>query len=562
MLARLCIKNFAIIDNLEIDFKEGFNVISGETGAGKSIIFGALEQVLGARASKTLIKKNCDKAIIQAVFDLEESSIKNKYSLDENGKGNLIIVKEILQNSKTYSKVNGEIVTQAELREVSACLISVFGQDDRALIFQRNEQLKILDTFLSKSERKFLEKTKTKHDLIKELETKLENLPTKDGSINRELDLIEYQIADIDEIDLKTEDNFLEDEYLAAKNSEENILNLSKASYILKNDESDSVYEMLNKTIALADNLKESLNYEKFQALSERLTDILYELSDISSELRNEADRIDDDPEKLYEIEKRRDQVNQIKQKYGSSVKEVLEFRDELEKRKNELTKLDITRLELEKDIKKEYQEFNIVSSSLREIRKKHASFLQEKLEQSLKDLSFVEARVKIEITDSKQIKQSGKDDLEFFIKLNSSSEFQELRKVASGGEISRIMLAIFEQIANVIDQNLMIFDEIDTGLSGIASTKVARKMYSLGKKRQIIAISHSLELLMYADYNLKIIKHDDGNETNVVFELLDKDGVLDEVYRLISVGEEVPELREQAKTLLDMVGKYKNSIQ
>lgn len=560
MLSRLIIENFIIIDRLEIDFAEGFNVLSGETGAGKSIVIGGLMQIIGARSSKELIRKGCELSFLQAFFDLKSSNLSGRFGLDENGAGELIISREINQNGKSYSKINGELVPLKLIKDISAEIISVFGQDDRALLFSDAEQLAILDAYIGKDA---IELKQNVRDLAKSYKDILHSISTLEhvdmAAIERERDNIAFQIADIDAAQLCEADEDIEDRYNKAKNYKNIIENAAGAAYMLDNDDEGSAIKYLQMA---ADNLSASQKYDEyFVEILESIEDLRYRLIDLSSDLTRYINRLESDPEHLRDLEKRLDEVNSLKRKYGNSIDDINKFRSDLDDRLEDLADLGQRRESLNSALSDVLIEYEVAANKLSELRLSRSKTLSKDIQNSLMDLSFKNAEFKVFFSKRDSVNDLGCDKIEFMVKLNAGSDFAQLRKVASGGELSRIMLAIQEVLGNSYKTPIMVFDEIDTGVSGAAANAMAKKLYKVSKEHQVFCISHLLQVTLYADAHYLIEKNEANSKTNTSISLLDDDGRVAEVYRMLSVGEDLPSLKLDAAEMLESAQRQKNEI-
>ncbi|PID82722.1 MAG: DNA repair protein RecN [Clostridiales bacterium] len=557
MLSRLRINNFIIIDELEIDFNSGFNVITGETGAGKSLIIGAIEIILGKKVSKSYIKKGCEFSIIQAVFDLENSSLASMYGLDENGSGELIITREIKENGKSIAKINSNIVTIAELKEVSDKLVTIFAQDDKLKFLVQSEQLKIYDAYLFGSDKSKLNELSSLYDEITETRKKLISLDFDLEKYHREIGFIEFQINEIDDANLSEKDEKI-DEKIDYYNNIKDIMLAHSEIYNIFDGEDYSTFSALTR-------VENRLSYlssfdEKYEKIAETFNDMYYGLKDISAELSNIADRIEVDEREVYELEKRQDELNTLKQKYGATVDAIFKYRENLDeeykilqKRGSELDNLK----EKEKLLVEKYYKLADEISNIRHSKKDEFS---KKITNSLKDLNFNEAIFMLDINTSDEIAKTGKDKINFMVKLNSGLDFETLKKSVSGGELSRIMLAIWEVISNKYNSNLLIFDEVDSGVGGMTANKLAEKLYKVSRNHQLISITHLLQIAIFADQHYFIEKLDDGKSVNVKIKLLDEEETIDEIQRLIG-RDKSESLKNEAISMKNEAGIKKQTL-
>lgn len=561
MLKRLSIKDFILIEELDIDFMSGFHVLTGETGAGKSIVIGALMQLLGAKASRELIRSSCDKAFLQAYFDLELSDLANLYGLDEKGAGELIISKEILGAGKSISRVNGVMLSARELKEVAGHLVSAVGQDDKLKIFDIKEQLKILDAFITEEARELKHEVAGLYRKHRELSAELESLGELDQrALMREQDLLRYQMSEIDEAALGDRDEDIEAEYKKMKNAEIILSKLSEASYVLDNSEEgglatqlQAVARVLEGLLTLEPRLKSSIDL--IRDMGYTLRDVYGDLERLSSSyLFEEADFI--------ELERRLDMLNGLKKKYGNSLAEILAYRRGLDQTLLDLEEMATKKGRLEARLAEIEEMYKERALRLSHMRQETSETLAGQVSLSLRDLSFSSPAFRVEFRPRKGINEDGQDEVSFMVRLNSGMDFSELRKVASGGEASRIMLALQEVLAGLYAPPLLIFDEIDAGLSGHAAKALAEKLYKVSRQHQVILISHSLQVALYADHQYLISKEDDGTKTVTNVKLLDEEQRIAELCRLIGTSSDSEGLIHEAKIMIDSVKKIKKKIQ
>ncbi len=560
MLSRLIIKNFVIIDEIELDFEQGFNIITGETGAGKSLIIGAILQIAGNRMAQNLIKKDAEKAVIQAQFLIEHSIFKNEYGLDEDGAGELIISRELYKNGKSVAKVNGTMVSNQVLRFVSSELISIFGQNDKVKLFDDKEQLKILDSFVLPKNKQLFNEMAELAQRYKKLAIERENLKfTDNAAIERERELIEYQINDIDNTNLNEEDNFIEEKFTKAKNSMQIIDALSMASYHLDNEEKKSV---LNLLASIINSINQVAIYDdEYIKLIESLEDIRYSLIDAKHFLDKQLENVGDDSNLVFELEKRLDEINLLKKKYGSNLAEIIAFREKLDERLIDLDSIHIQREKIEEEITKVEKMYFVKAEKISQLRQAKALEIAKDITENLKQLNFKAAQFKIDFKNTQKVEREGFDKISFMVKINAGSDFNELKKVASGGELSRIMLAIQESIAKEYNIPVLIFDEIDTGISGRSANALAKKLYKVSLSHQLIVVTHLLQVALYGDNHYLIEKFDKNNITETQFKKLNDNERVEEIYRLISLDNESEELKIESKRLIESTEETKQDI-
>lgn len=561
LLKRLAIRDFILIEELDIDFMSGFHVFTGETGAGKSIIIGALMQLLGAKSSKDLVRSSCEKASLQAYFDLEKSTLAGLYGLDDEGAGELIITKEISSGGKSLSKVNGLMLSARELKEIASQLVMAVGQDDKLRIYDTKEQLKILDTFLSEEAKSLKTEVSSLYSKYRDMEAELEELSSLDErALAREKDLLEYQMNEIDEANIREADEDVEADYKKMKNAEFILSKLGEASYILDNSEDMSLTSSLSSLIRTLEGLE---SYEpKLKASLAQLRDVNYIVRDVYSDLESVSSSYQFEEGDFIELEKRLDLINGLKKKYGNTMGDILAYRDDLNERIASLEELAVKRDKLELELQRTAALYRVEAGKLSAHRKKTAEQLSLAVSKSLKDLSFTSPEFRVAFHPRKDLAEDGLDEVDFMVRLNSGLDFSELKKVASGGEASRIMLALQEVLAGIYAPPLLIFDEIDAGLSGHAAQALAEKIYKVSKNHQVLLVSHSLQVALYADYQYLISKEDDGKRTLTNVKLLNEEERVGELCRLIGTSSESEGLMAEAKKMIDSVKKIKKKIQ
>ncbi len=539
MLSRLSISNFIIIDELEVDFNSGFNVITGETGAGKSIILGAVEVLLGKKVGKNVIKKGGKPALIQAVFEREDEEF--------------IITREIRDSGKSIAKVNGEIVSISELKKITEGLVTIFAQDDKLKFLSSAEQLRLYDSYVFSDSLKLLELRKLSLS-ISDIRDKLLSISDDSEKLNREKDFIEFQMKEIDDANITQEDESLDEEL----DYYENIKGIMKAHddiYSVFEGGDYSVFDMLSK-------VENRLSYlsgfgKEYVEKLESFNDMYYGLKDISSDLNRIVNNIYVDEEKAYNLEKRRDLINTLKLKYGNSLEEIQCYREKLEDDYQNIINAQHRRDHLATDLDNLIDTYKKLALEISTCRKEHIENFETMVTSELQDLNFKEAVFKIDMSSDETISLTGYDRLKFMVKLNSGLDFEELKKVASGGELSRIMLAIWQVISSVYDVPLLIFDEIDTGVGGMTANALAEKLYNVSKHHQIISVSHLLQMAIYADHHYYIEKQDDGKSVSVSIAELNDDEIIDEIQRLIG-RRDSDGLRDEAVRMLEEVRNKK----
>ena len=533
MLNSLQIKNIAIIDSLEINFEKGLNVLSGETGAGKSIIIDSLNFVLGKRADKTLISYGKDSAQVVAFFDISDCKkardILKEYDIDSDDE--LMIKRTMTQDGKNTCNINGQKVTLQMLKELTETLVDIYGQNDTAFIMNPKTHLDVLDNF---SQDKIIPKKINLlkiYDEYKETQKKIKEFGSSQD-IAKNLDLYEYQIKEIEEANIQEGE---EEELIALRhklnNSERYVEAISGAFESLNGYSDMNAVTLISNSI---NELKKQASEDKdIQDLVDRLDSAKIELKDIASSLDDMVQSFDFSPQDLQRVEERLSLVRLIKRKYGDSFEQVQNYLNDIKAKVDFLQNGEQALKDLEIDLENLESDFFEAAKDLTKTRKEVAKDLSSKIEKELAELGIKNAKFEAKF---KETPDSGIyfDEMEFLFSANLGQPVRELTKIISGGELSRFMLALKNTIANLDSINTMVFDEIDTGISGNIADTVAKKLYKISKNKQVLAITHLPQLASMADANFLIEKSvQDGNtKTNVT--RLENEALIDELLRLI----------------------------
>ncbi|MDU5471017.1 MAG: DNA repair protein RecN [Peptoniphilus harei] len=552
MLLELNIENFAIIENMKIEFESGLNVLTGETGSGKSIIIDSLGLVLGQRANKDIIKKGKDRAFIEAVFssyDEETKDLLLEYGIDS---GDLVVVsKEIREKGPSITRVNNRTVTSQILSKISSHLIDIFAQHESISLMDNKNQLKLIDDFSGKGQRQLLADLKELVEEINSLKNEYNEKSNMEQNKDREIDLLEYQIKEIEDAGLSDyDDEELYDDFNALNNMTDTLIKLSEAkSLINEGYETSSLEDILDRVIA---NVVDVTSYNKdLKEMEENLEDIRFRISDIAKDLDRYINTSEIDEERLQFLKERIDLVNNLKLKYGNNVKAITIFFDEISERLRFLQNFEDNLNKLLKKIKEKEKEALILAEKISQNRKKTARILEKKVEEEINKLNIKDAKFKIDIKE-KDLSFDGIDKIEFLIAPNLGQDLMPMAKVASGGEMSRIMLGFKSIIAEKDNIPTLVFDEIDTGISGKTAQIVGNKIKEVSKDRQVIVISHLPQIVALADTHFAIKKDVVNNSTISTIDKLSYDERVNEVARLIG-GMNISEIA--IETAKEMIG-------
>ena len=521
MITTLHIQNIGIIDDLNVELGNGFNVFTGETGAGKTLIIDAINIISGGRFSKEMIRKGADFSFVELNLYLPG----NELAIDDN----IIVSREINLNGKNQCKINGRMVTVAELKEFMNSIIDIHGQNDNQKILNPKYHIKYLDNYGGDKIKTNLDSYKELYKKYVEIKTTLKENLGDDKERQRELDLLQYQFDEIDKADLKAnEEEALKEKSTLFQNSEKINNSLSEA-----NEECDNAIDLVNNAIKTLDKIS-SIDDKYNEKLSE-LKSIYYEIDEFSRDIASLNDDVYFDEDERNEIEERLDLITSLKRKYGNSIEEILEYRDKIEADIEKINNLDETNDKLRKELKDIEIKMEEYGNKLHADRVAISTELCEKINKELQELEMPNAKFYIEITDNKTFNKRGKDNIEFYISTNVGEDKKELAKTASGGEMSRIMLAIKTVFANTDNTPIMIFDEIDTGISGKAANSVGIKLKLIGKNHQVICITHQPSIAAKGDQNYYISKETKDDRTHTLIKHLKELEVLNEIARIAS---------------------------
>ncbi|SHI01500.1 DNA repair protein RecN [Sporanaerobacter acetigenes] len=564
MLVELNIENFAVAEKLHINFSKGFNVLTGETGAGKSVIVDAIGMILGGRANKDLIRTGCDKAILEGLFYLEKSSEINKI-LDEYGIENekndyLLITREIYSTGRSISRINGRTVTLGMLNNVTKYLIDIHGQHEHQSLLNSENHIHIIDSFGDDNFRTLKEDIYIYYNELVFQRKKLKDLSMDEIEKDREIDLLKYQIEEIDNAKLsKEEEEEIAKEYDKLSNIKEIELNISEALNILQSKEYEgfSIIDAINKVISLIGGIK---NFDiEIKKYYESFTNIGFELQDLSGDLRYYLDNIAVDEERLVFLEERLDTINKLKKKYGNNIDEIIAYRNGIYEKFQILLNNEKEISQIKNEIENIEKMLEVKCEELSNKRKEIASILEESLSGELKQLNMSNVLFKVSFKKYNHFTPEGFDNVEFLISTNPGEDLKPLSKIVSGGEMSRIMLAFKSILAEYDKIPCLIFDEIDTGISGRTAQVVGEKIVNISKEHQIICVSHLPQIAALADTHFSIYKNIHGSRTVTQIKKLSFEERIEELSRLLGGVNLTDTTKMHAKEMLDLATKIKN---
>ena len=554
MLSQLYIKNIAVIKEADINFSHGFNVFTGETGAGKTILINAINAVLGERTSREMIRTGESSASITAVFDEVPPRVLNTladlgYEIEAGD--SLLIMRTLHQDGKTQCKINGQPATVSMLKNISGMLINVHGQHDSQQLLSAEKHLGYIDLYGGLSQA--LSDYQTEFTRLREINDRIGELSADEAEKAHKTDLLIYQINEITEADLTLgEEEELVSQRRILRNSERITQALAAALGLLSGDENGETTGIVEQMEALAAQLEEAGRYmEEFAPIAAAVSSYKYELEDCASSVQDALDRMDYDPERAEYIETRLDTINLLKRKYGADIPAILEF---LERAKSELEDITFSEeklAQLEQERSKQFARCYELARSLSAARRAAAEEFTAKIQEELQFLDMSVVRF-LPVFREKTLSAMGMDDFELQVSTNVGEEPKPLAKIASGGELSRIMLAMKNVLSDRDNVGTMIFDEIDTGVSGRAAQKIGRKLHEVSAGHQVICVTHLAQVAAYADHHLFISKKVQDGKTFTSVESLGEGERTQELARIIGGDLITPATLSAAAELLE----------
>ncbi|MCF6465881.1 DNA repair protein RecN [Clostridium sp. Cult2] len=561
MIVELNISNFAIIDDLKISFTEGFNVLTGETGAGKSIIVEGISMILGQRASRDLVRTGREKAILEGIFYIENPGKVNKilesYGIDIDSSNYLIISREIHTNGRSVSRVNGRIVTLTMLNSITSNLVDIHGQHEHQSLLNVENHIKLIDIFGDVELKTLLDNVEKKYEKLLEEEKKLKELSLDTIERDREMDLLKYQLDEIDSANLlKYDEVQIVKEYNKIANIKEIGYGLGEIMDIVGNDDYNSV-SIINNVNRCISKMKDIKNYDNvLEEYNNLLESISFELQDLYRNIMDYIQNIEIDEERLKFLEDRIDTINGLKRKYGNTVDEILKYRDTIEKRFQKLLNNEEEIEKTKNHIETIKNELVAYCTKLTKVRKKLSKNIETLITKELIDLNMNNVVFNINFEKLDYFTRKGWDRIEFLISTNKGEDLKPLSKIISGGEMSRIMLAFKRILADYDNIPSLIFDEIDTGISGRTAQIVGEKIKMISKNHQVICISHLPQIAALADTHFVIYKDTVKDKTSTIVRKLKDEERIDELSRLLGGVDLTDTTKLHAKEMLEMSKK------
>ncbi|XCP83910.1 DNA repair protein RecN [Roseburia hominis] len=549
MLLNLHVKNLALIDEAEVDFSEGLNILTGETGAGKSIVLGSVNLALGGRYTADLLRKGEKSGLVELTFEVKSEQTRKKLeTMDIFPEDGQVIISRRLMEGRSTARINGETVTASRLRAAAQVLIDIHGQHEHQSLLYKKNHLTILDAFAQEAAR-IREEVKEAYRIYRADKKELEEADTDECERQKEMDFLEFEIQEIQNAGLSVaEEEEIEETYRKMTNGKQMVENLEEAYAYLAGEENASAAEAVGRAVRSVAEIQRL--DERAGELYGQLLEVESLLSDVGRELRDYTDSFSFSPETFYEVETRLNEINRLKAKYGNSVEDILTYLDQKEQRLQVLKDYDQYLEGLKKRLRDSERQLAEKCAVLSRMRKERARTLAEQIKAALMDLNFLDVQFDIAFADTKGYTPEGTDEVEFMISLNPGQPLKPLAEVASGGELSRIMLAIKAVLADKDEIETLIFDEIDVGISGRTAQKVSEKMGVIGKRHQVICITHLAQIAAMADAHFAIEKHAESEKTTTSIRKLDEEASVRELARILGGAQITDKVLENAKEM------------
>ncbi|MCI1658315.1 MAG: DNA repair protein RecN [Lactobacillus delbrueckii] len=549
MLVELDIQNFAIIKSLKIKFQPQMTVLIGETGAGKSILIDALSLLLGHRAQKEMVRSGQSKAVVTGLFTLQDEEMREveqiaaDYGLPMDG-DDLIISREISSKGRNVIRINGQLTTITALAKIGEYLVDIHGQNDQQMLMDQSRQIDLLDEYAGKDFKPLLGKYQAEYQTWQSLNQRLEHLRRDSRELAQRQDILQFQVEELTQADLtdEQEDQNLEDEFNKLNNYQK-IAEFANFMIQLFDDDEHGLTSLLGDAQGTAEDLADL--DKDFKNVAQSITDGVYSLSDARSELGDIMDSLEFDKERYQYVQNRLDLLNNLKKKYGPSLADVFDFYSKVSKELSQFETGGLDEEELVKQIAAVEEKMSVMAADLHQARESTALKLEEAIKHELADLYMDKARFSIRFAKTDNFTVKGTDDLAFYIAPNPGEELMPLVKIVSGGEQSRLILALKAIFSRVEPVGTMVFDEIDTGVSGRVAAAIGKKMHAIAGQKQVIAITHSPQVAASADHRFAIAKQVEAGETFTQVKELDEDSSVKMIAQMMA-GANVSEAAEQ----------------
>ncbi|HJB16277.1 MAG TPA: DNA repair protein RecN [Candidatus Blautia excrementipullorum] len=560
MLIHLHVKNLALIEDIEVEFGPGLNILTGETGAGKSVLLGSVQLILGGRITKDIIRKGASYALVELLFQVENKTAEEELealgvSLED---GQVLLSRKVL-DGRSISKINGETCTVSQMKAAASCLLDIHGQHEHQSLLYEDKQLEILDAYGKDKIDPAKEKVKEAYKAYRNCLRTLKSLDTDEEQRNREKAFLEFELGEIENAHLiPGEDEELEKQYRKLSNGRLILETLQTVRGLTGYDSGQGAGEA---TGAAVRELSWVTEYDaQLESLGNSLQEIDSLLNDFNRELSSYVEEMTFDEETFYEVEKRLDLLNSLKAKYGRTLEDIQDYQEKQKKKLEDIERFEERFQEARESLKKSKEHLEKYSNDLSEIRKEYSSTLTEKILEGLRDLNFLDVKFQISFQRKKEYTDNGFDHIEYEISTNPGESVKPLGKIVSGGELSRIMLAIKAILADRDQIETLIFDEIDTGISGRTAQKVSEKMAVIGRNHQVLCITHLPQIAAMADTHFEIEKHQKGMETITEIHPLEGEASVRELARLLGGAEITEAVFRNAKEMKELAQVHKNT--
>ncbi len=560
MLIHLHVKNLALIEDIEVEFGPGLNILTGETGAGKSVLLGSMQLILGGRTARDMIRTGASCALVELLFQVENK--KAEQALNSLGifteEGQVLLSRKIM-DGRSINKINGETCTVGQMKAAAECLLDIHGQHEHQSLLYQEKQLEILDAYGREKIRPAKEAVRRSYEEYRKYMRALKELDTDEEQRNREKAFLEFEISEIEKAHLVPgEDEELETLYRRLNNGKLILETLQSVHSLTGYDSGQGAGE------AVGTGVRELLRVTEYDTQLESMAETLQEidglLNDFNRELSSYVEDLSFDDETFYETEKRLDQINGLKAKYGRTIEEILEYQNTQQQKLEKLARYEENFLEARQNLKKAEEQLEKDSYVLSEIRKDYSKTLTEKIIEGLRDLNFLDVKFRIDFQRKQEFTDNGYDSIEYEISTNPGESVKPLGRIVSGGELSRIMLAIKAILADRDQIETLIFDEIDTGISGRTAQKVSEKMAVIGSCHQVLCITHLPQIAAMADTHFEIEKHQKGSETITEIHPLGERESVRELARLLGGAEITEAVLKNAMEMKELAQVHKNT--
>ena len=560
MLIHLHVKNLALIEDIEVEFGPGLNILTGETGAGKSVLLGSMQLILGGRTARDMIRTGASSALVELLFQVEnkkaEAALNSLGVFTEEGQ---VLLSRKITDGRSINKINGETCTVGQMKAAAECLLDIHGQHEHQSLLYQDKQLEILDAYGREKIRPAKETVRQSYREYQKCMKALKELDTDEEQRNREKAFLEFEISEIEKAHLLLgEDEELETLYRKLNNGKLILETLQSVHSLTGYASGQGAGEAVGTGVR---ELSRVTEYDtQLESMAETLQEIDGLLNDFNRELSSYVEDLSFDDETFYETEKRLDQINGLKAKYGRTIEDILEYQNTQQQKLEKLARHEENFLEAQRNLKKAEEQLEKDSYVLSEIRKDYSKTLTEKIIEGLRDLNFLDVKFRIDFQRKQEFTDNGYDSIEYEISTNPGESVKPLGRIVSGGELSRIMLAIKAILADRDQIETLIFDEIDTGISGRTAQKVSEKMAVIGSCHQVLCITHLPQIAAMADTHFEIEKHQKGSETITEIHPLGEKEAVRELARLLGGAEITDAVLKNAMEMKELAQVHKNT--